>query len=126
MILLTLYKISETYICTNTITFSSVVTSFIRSKHLEYPNVHQLVNGKNMKNEENATCCNIENLHKYYLLWIKPGVKDYILDDAIYKNVYKREIFKDRKQICWCFDLEVGMRINCELWNDGNTLKLSL
>lgn len=126
MILLTLYKISEICVCTSTFTFSSVVISFIRSKNLEYANVHQLVNGKNMKNEENAICCNIDNLHKYYLLRMKPGAKYYILDDAIYKNVCEREIFKDRKQICWCLGLEVGMGINWKLWNDGNILKLVL
>ena len=43
------------------------------------------------------------------------------------RNVHKKEVYKDRKQIRCCCDLAVGMGINCKrksFGNDGNVLKL--
>lgn len=62
-----LYKVSEAYVCTRTLTFSSIAVFFIRSKNLEQSKFHQLVNGQNMKKEQNITCYNIGKLHKHYL-----------------------------------------------------------
>lgn len=57
---------------------------------------------------------------------MNPDAKDFTCLLPLLRYVFKREIFKDRKQMCCCLDLEVAMGINCKkesFLNDGNILK---
>lgn len=44
----------------------------------------------------------------------EPDTEDYTLHDSIIWSMWKRQNYKDRKQIAGCWGLEVGVGIDCK------------